>query len=555
MVFVAVTLVSGAIMSPFPRIRHLVVGPLVLPLFFAGLCVGGAVCPARADDAGNLAGRIDRHLDSRWRSDGITPAAPADDGEFLRRVSLHIAGTIPVVSEARRFLRDPSAQKRAALIDELLESPGYLTNFSNFFRHFMMPEAGTDLQARAQLPGFEAWLRQHMAKNTHYDALVRELLTVPLDTGRAMNSPLDGMGTATPLGFFQSKQVKPENLAAATSRMFLGLRIECAQCHDHPQDVWKRQQFWGYAAFFAGIERVDRNEEFVGRVKEVFDRRELSIPDSEAGRVVQATFLDGSSPQWRTRVSSRRELADWITSKKNPFFARATVNRLWGHFFGVGFVNPVDDFSGTNPPSHPELLDEIAADFAAHDFDLKYLIRAITATRAYQLSSRKTDDSQDQPQQFARMTVQGLTGEQLFDSLAAAVGFFEPTQQQNVFAFNQTGPRAEFLELLASDNNSPTERQTSILQALALMNGQFTSTATNLDNSATLAAVTEFPLMKDADRIETLYLAALTRKPRRDELDRLTKYVESGGPSKDKKAALADVFWALLNSSEFLFNH
>jgi len=517
-------------MSPCATARIVAVPSFVLMLL---LVVVDSV--VRADDAQKLAERIDGHLDSRWRSDRITPAEVADDGEFLRRVSLHIAGTIPPVAEARAFLRNASPQKRSALIDQLLDSPQYLTNFSNFWRQLMMPEGNTDFQVRAQLPGFEAWLRQHLAKNTRYDAIVQELLTVPLDTGRAMNSPFDGMGTATPLGFFQSKQVKPENLAAATSRMFLGLRIECAQCHDHPQDVWKRHQFWGYAAFFAGIERVDRNEEFVGRVKEVFDRRELTIPDAEADRVVQATFLDGSSPKWRTRVSSRRELADWITSRKNPFFARATVNRLWGHFFGVGFVNPVDDFSGTNSPSHPELLNEIAADFAAHDFDLKYLIKAITLTKAYQLSSRKTDDGQDQPQQLSRMTVQGLTGEQLFDSLATAVGFFEPTQQQNVFAFGQTGPRAEFLELFAPDNNSVTERQTSILQALALMNGQFTSTATSLENSATLAAVTEFPLMKDADRIEALYLAALTRKPRPEELERLTRYVASGGAIKQSK--------------------
>lgn len=517
--------------------------------------IAAACCPVLADDAQDLATRIDRHLESRWKSDGVTPAVPADDAEFFRRVSLHIAGSVPPVSEARAFLRDDRPLKRADLIDRLLESSQYLANFTNFWRQVMMPEGSTDLQARAQLPGFEAWLRQHLTKNTHYNAIVRELLTVPLDTGRAMNSPFDGMGAATPLGFFQAKQAKPENLAAATSRMFLGLRIECAQCHDHPQDVWKRQQFWGYAAFFAGIERVDRNEEFVGRVKEVFDRRELTIPDPEVDRVVQATFLDGSTPQWRTRVSSRRELADWITSKRNPYFAKATVNRLWAHFFGLGFVNPVDDFSGTNTPSHPELLDEIAVDFAAHDFDLKYLIKAITLTRAYQLTSRKSDPSPDQPQQFARMAVQGMTGEQLFDSLAVAVGFFEPSQQQNAFAFGQTGPRAEFLELFAPDNNSVTERQTSILQALALMNGQFTTTATNLESSATLAAVTEFPLMTDSDRIETLYLAALSRRPRPEELARLTTYVASGGPSKNQKAALADVFWALLNSSEFLFNH
>lgn len=508
---------------------------------------------ACGDETDRLVESIDKYFQSRWKSDAVIPAAPADDAEFLRRVSLHLAGRIPPVAEVRQFLRDPAHDKREKLIERLLESPQYLTNFASFWRQVMIPEGNTDLQARLQLPGFEAWLRQHLSQNTHYNAIVRELLTVPLDTGRPMAAPFDGATTASPLAFFQAKQVKPENLAAATSRMFLGLRIECAQCHDHPQDVWKRQQFWSYAAFFAGIERVDRNEEFVGRVREVFDRRELTIP--EIDQVVQATFLDGSAPTWRSRVSSRRELADWITARKNPFFARATVNRLWGHFFGLGFVNPVDDFSGSNPPSHPELLDGIAADFAAHDFDLKYLIRALTRSRVYQLSSRRTDLSQDEPQQFARMTVQGLTGEQLFDSLATAVGYFEPTQQQNPFAFIAAGPRAEFLELFQTDNAAATERQTSILQALALMNGPFTITATSLENSATLGAVADFPLMTDSERIETLYLATLTRMPRAEELERLSKYVASGGPTQQPRGALADVFWALLNSSEFLFNH
>lgn len=513
-----------------------------------------AAAVGRADEARDLAERIDRHLQARWKSDGITPAPLADDAEFLRRVTLHLAGTVPAVAEARTFLAETSVEKRAALVDSLLESPHYLTNFSNVFRQFLMPEGSTDFQVRAQIPGFEAWLRQHLARNTPYDVLVRELLTVPLDTGRVMVASPETMGAASPLGFFQSKQVKPENLAAATSRMFLGLRIECAQCHDHPQDVWKRHQFWGYAAFFAGIERVDRNEEFVGRVKEVFDRRELTIPDPQVDRVVQATFLDGSSPQWRTRVSSRRELADWITARSNPFFARATVNRLWAHFFGLGFVNPIDDFSATNPPSHPELLDEIAADFAAHDYDLKYLMRAITLTRAYQATSAQSHESQGQPQQFARMSVQGLTGEQLFDSLARAIGDFNgvlPPQDP----LGMTSPRAEFLELFAADAASTTDRQTSILQALALMNGTFTATATSLEQSATLTAIVDFPLIDDGQRIDALFLAAVSRYPRPHERERLVRYVASGGPTGNSRAALADLFWALLNSSEFLFNH
>jgi hypothetical protein len=405
----------------------------------------------------------------------------------------------------------------------------------------------------AQRPGFQAWLRQHLGNNTHYDALVYELLTTPLAGDRGMNAALQNAGTVSPIAFFTTKQIKPENLAAATSRMFMGIRIECAQCHNHPHDAWKQEQFWGYAAFFAGIERTTRGDDVVGLVKEVFDRRELTIPDQEI--VVQATYLDGSQPQWKSKTSSRRTLADWMTSKQNPYFAKSVVNRIWGYLFGVGIVDPVDDFSGTNKPSHPELLDELATDFVAHNFDLKYLIRGITASQTYQRTSRRTHPSQDEPQQFARMAVQGLTGEQLFDSVATAVGYLESFQQQQPFAFGQTGPRAEFLELFTADNNSSTERQTSILQALAMMNGQFTSTATSLDQSSTLTAVAEFPLMKTSDRVEALYLAAFTRKPRPDELKRMTDYVESGGPSKNQKQALSDVFWALLNSSEFLFNH
>jgi len=507
----------------------------------------------RADDVQELANKIDRRIEARWKTDGVTPAPVAGDAEYLRRVSLHVAGSIPPVADVRQFLSDDTLDKRRQLVNHLLESPHYITNFSNFWTRVMMPESSTDLQGLAQRPGFQAWLRQHLANNTHYNALVHELLTTPLASDRSMNAAMQNTDTLTPIAFFTTKQIKPENLAAATSRMFLGIRIECAQCHNHPHDVWKQEQFWGYAAFFAGIERINRTDDFVGQVKEVSDRRELAIPEHDT--VVQATYLDGTQPQWRSRISSRRTLADWMTARKNPYFAKSVVNRLWGHFFGSGIVDPIDDFGETNKPSHPELLDELSDDFAAHDFDLKYLIQAITASQTYQRSSRKTHPSQSEPQHFARMAVQGLTGEQLFDSIAVAVGHLESFQQQQPFQLNQTGPRAEFLELFAPDNNPSTERQTSILQALALMNGQFTATATSLDQSSTLTAVAEFPLMKTPDRIDALYLASLSRKPSPAERDRLTQYVESGGPSKNSKQALTDVFWALLNSSEFLFNH
>lgn len=545
---------EAASVPPLKQLRGATACPLSGALW--GILFLGALIlsrPVKADDAQHLADLIDRHIEARWESDGVTPAPIADDAEYLRRVYLHIGGTIPTVAQTRRFLASESPQNRRLEVEDLLEGPQYITNFSNFWTRVLMPESGTDIQNRAQRPGFQAWLRQHLARNTHYNAIVYELLTTPLAGDRSMNVAMQSTGPLTPIAFFTTKQIKPENLAAATSRMFMGIRIECAQCHNHPHDDWKQEQFWGYAAFFAGIERTSRDENALGQVKEVFDRRELTIPEQET--VVQAMYLDGSQPQWRSKVSSRRTLADWLTTKQNPYFSKAVVNRLWGHFFGVGIVDPIDDFGGPNQPSHPELLEALALDFAEHDFDLKYFIRGLTASKTYQRSSRMTHASQGEPQQFARMTVQGLTGEQLFDSMAVAVGYLEPFQPIQPFQLDRPGPRTEFLELFDSNSDSPTERQTSILQALAMMNGQFSTSVTSLEQSSTLSAVAEFPWMKTADRIDALYLATLTRKPRPEERERLTQYVDSGGPAENPKQALADVFWALLNSSEFLFNH
>ncbi|MGE5192952.1 MAG: DUF1553 domain-containing protein, partial [Deltaproteobacteria bacterium] len=280
--------------------------------------------------------------------------------------------------------------------------------------------------------------------------------------------------------------------------------------------------------------------------------RELTIPGT-ATKVVP-THLDGEQPKLNFRDRPRNVLADWMISGGNAYFSRTAVNRLWGHFFGVGIVNPVDDFTADNPPSHPELLDELAREFAAHKFDVKFLIRAITASQTYQLSSRQTDKSQENPRLFARMALKGLSPEQLFDSIAQATGYHEPYGNRNPLGMMSNTPRDEFVQTFDNSRDSVTEQQTTILQALSMMNGQFVSDATGLEKSATLAAVTEFPLMTTAERIEALYLAALSRKPRPNELDRLTKYVDSGEGSEASKRRLSDVFWALLNSSEFLFN-
>jgi hypothetical protein len=505
-----------------------------------------------ADDALLLATKIDEIIARRWKTEKAIPAPPADDDAFIRRVSLDIAGKIPSVAELHEFLDDSSPDKRRNLVERLLDSPAYIRHFSNVWRTVMLPEAESNLEVRILIPGFEAWLRKQLTANTSYDALVREILTVPVDPRLAAN-PLQPQSEVTPVGFYQTKQLKPENLAAGTARMFLGVRIECAQCHDHPFDEWKREQFWGYAAFFAGVERDQNGEKgALEAIRELFGGRELMIPGTDTK--VVPTHLDGVQPKLKFRDRPRTILADWMISDRNTYFSRTAVNRLWGHFFGVGIVNPVDDFTAENPPSHPELLDELARAFAAHKFDIKFLIRSITASKTYQLSSQKTDKSQENPRLFARMALKGLSPEQLFDSIAQATGYHEPYGNRNPLGMMNNTPREEFVQMFDNRSDAVTEQQTTILQALSMMNGQFVTDATGLEKSATLAAVVDFPLMTTGERIEALYLAALSRKPRTAEVERLMKYVEGGEGSEASKRRLSDVFWALLNSSEFLFN-
>ena len=503
-------------------------------------------------DAQALARKIDGFIAEHWKAAKAVPAERADDATFIRRASLDIAGKIPAVADLHEFLDDTSADKRLRLVERLLESPSYVMNFSNFWRSVMLPETQSDLETRVLVPQFEAWLRKQLSANVSYDRIVRDILTVPVDPRLAAN-PLQPQAEVTPVGFYQAKQLKPENLAAGTARMFMGVRIECAQCHDHPFDNWKREQFWGYAAFFAGVER-DQSGAMgaLDAIRELFDKRELTIPGTETK--VIPTYLDGEQPKLKFRDSSRTVLANWLVSRENSYFARTVVNRLWGHFFGVGIVHPVDDFTAENPPSHPELLDELAGQFAAHGYDLKFLIRAITASQTYQLGSAETHKSQEDPRLFARMALKGLSPEQLFDSIAQATGYYEPFANRNPFAMMTNSPREDFVQMFDNSRDSVTEQQTTILQALSMMNGQFVSDATGLEKSATLTAVVDFPLMSTAERVEALYLAAFSRKPRTDETARLVKYVDSGGAAKDPKKALSDVFWALLNSSEFLFN-
>jgi hypothetical protein len=527
-----------------------IVMPLVLLLTWVPPTRGAG----STDDVASLASLIDRRLAAGWEEAGVAPAPPASDAEFLRRVTLDIAGRIPSVAEARAFLDDPAANptRRRALVDRLLAGPGYVNHFTDAWVKVLLPNLDDELEVQIYAPNFRAWLRRQLAEDVAYDAMARAILATPVGEGRGLSLlPFDAKAKPSPLAFYASNDGKPENLAASTARVFLGVRLECAQCHDHPTARWKRDQFWSLAAFFSGIERRRETDCDLYQYREVPGRRELAI--SGGPRMVQARHLDGTSPPGRSAQGTARTLlADWVVARDNPYFARAVANRLWSWFFGTGLVDPVDDMYEENPASHPELLDELAAALTAHRFDLKFLIRALTATRAYQLTSAGYAPGQDDPRVFARMPVRGMSPHQLYASFVEATGV---RREAEGFLVIDNSPRKDFLETFADQDGRPLERRTSISQALTLMNGRLATDATDLARGGTLPAVADAFFLDTPAKVEVLYLATLSRRPTAAELERSVAYLERGGPTLDPKKALADVLWSLINSAEFVLNH
>lgn len=527
---------------------------LVLCLL-SGRMVSADERPSASDTVAATAAAIDRLFVASWQDEDVTPAADASDSEFLRRLYLDLAGRIPAVSELREFLADDSADKRSQVVNALLDKPASVRHFTTVWRNALLPQASSQPQFRGLIPGFEAWLWKHISEGNPYDQIVREIIAADLN----LNNGPALAATTSPDAFFAVRELRPENLASGTARAFLGVRLDCAQCHDHPFDKWKQQQFWNMAAFYSGFSRPEDEDEdnpaAMMNLVEKTDLRSIRIPST--GETVPAVFLTGTEPSWETEEerTPRQILADWIVADSNPWFARMAVNRMWAQFFGRGIVDPVDDFSDDNPPSHPEVLDLLAADFVSHGYDLRRLVRVITTTKVYQLSSEQTHASQEEPSHFARAVLRGLTPEQFFDSLAEAVGFYQPFRSENPFVIDTNSPRARFLDLFRDSADSPLDRETTILQALAMMNGEFIDRATGLEDSTTLKAIVEFPGMTDEQKMETLFMAALSRRPTEAEQKRFGDYLRSGRATGDRRSALGDVFWVLLNSSEFLLNH
>ena len=516
-------------------------------LLFAG---GNAV---HADDGERLmSARVDTLLAKIWKKEDVKPGTIADDAVFIRRAYLDLTGVIPTVGQVREFLDDTSPDKRERLIDRLIGKSSkesgqrsgnsrHATHLANIWQQVMLPQLANNIRFRFQGGTFNTWLRNHFADNTPYNEVVESLLTY------------SGPSNSGPGLYYQISEFKPEELAASSSRLFMGVQIQCAQCHDHPFDHWTKQDFWGYAAFFAQIQRPTGRARFVARVADTTSG-DVKLPETET--VVAPKFLGVKKSKIQDGVTRRKQVAKWLTSKENPYFAKATVNRVWALMFGYGLVDPVDDFGKHNPASHPELLNELAADFVKHNYDLRRLFRVLGKSRAYQLSSKVTETDSYHPNLFHRMAVKSLNAGQIYDCLQIAMHKRESpvvNPYGSRFRFNQA--RQTFVGKFEAPTQSATEFQAGIPQALTMMNGQFIAQSTDVNRSDLLIAVADAPFMTDRQRVETLFLAVLSRKPTTKEKAQFGDYVAKGGPEKDKRKALSDVMWALLNSTEFILNH
>jgi hypothetical protein len=497
------------------------------------------------DDASAMTARIDALLEARWQTAKAVPNPPATDAAFLRRASLDLTGAIPSVSQVRAFLADTRPDRRAQLIETLLKKPTHATRLANHWRDAMLPRNSQQVRF-GQTQTFEQWLRGKFADNTAYDALVRELLTVS-----------GNQGQVGPTLYYTSLELKPEELAASTSKIFLGVQIACAQCHNHPFDVWTQNDFWGYAAFFARMQRPQEGQQqFAFLVADIL-KGDVKLPDTEI--VVPPRFLGAAAPVEPGKETRRQQLAGWMTSRENPYFAKAAVNRVWALLFGLGLVNPIDDFGKHNQPVDEKLLNELAADFADHGYDMRRLVRVLANTRAYGLSSEVTSEAPDDPLLFSRMSVKSLNAEQIWDCLAEAtcrrefVAAANPQFQQAAFLGNQG--KAAFVAKFEAPTQGATEFQAGIPQALTMMNGAVINDATDLSKSDILSALLDSPFFTNPDRVDVLFMATLTRLPTEAERTKFAAYVESGGPSNNRDKALSDVLWALLNSTEFILNH
>lgn len=465
----------------------------------------------------DLAAWIDSRLETTWRAKALPPREVASDEVFLRRVYLELTGTIPSVAEARDFLDSTSASKREQLVRTLLDDKRFPEHYSRLWARTLAPAGNT----RGQL---ETWLKAEFKKGTPFNQLARNVLTATGD-----------MNSAGPAGFYIAVGNTPERVAEAVGRGLLGVRLGCAQCHNHPFAKWTQDDFWGLAAFFAGSSAAQ------GRVS---DTSVTKITPADSKVTYDAKFLEGPAPNFSAGRAPRTVLADWLVSSENRFFAANIVNRVWQDLCGTGLVSKIDDLDTIDADERNQILDELAAKFVSNGFNLRWLIEGICMSKAYQRASIASDAPGS-----AQRPVRTLSPDQVFSALDQSLGLKKGKGISPRFT-----PEGQTLKnrLEEGRGSSPTDFKAGIPQALLLMNGSIVTQATALEESMTLRAVVEAPFLKETEKLDTLFLAAYSRLPRAEERERLLKVIRAKPGADAQKQAYANIFWALLNSPEFV---
>jgi hypothetical protein len=517
---------------------------------------------------------IDRKLEAAWEENKLTPSRYCDDYEFLRRATLDIVGRIAKPEEIEKYLADPPATRRSQLIERLLKTEEYARNWANIWTNWLLTRSGPFSRGMYH-DQMQVWLEDQFAQNTRYHEMVTKLLTASgkNTNNGAVNFILAHLGEDVPANKRgEEGQFTMVPITSRITRLFLGIQTQCTQCHDHPFDNnLTQQQFWGINAYLRQVKRegmVPMNNVRNSNVPLTLEDDPNVNPDAvvyyekvknSLVKQTKATFLDGArislDPASKTPISGlsrRQELAQRIV--EHPSFPRAIVNRMWAHFFGKGFTQPFDDFNEQNQVSIPELLDELAAAYKHYGYDQKVLIRWICNSRAYQLSTvaNKTNEKEDAEKFFSRMLLKVQTPEQLFESLMLATKADAPDKK----ALREQW-QSKLIANFGDDEGNEVSFNGTVVQALMMMNGKEINEAIGRQDKGTLAESIKKRRGASDAVIKDLYLAALNRPPTLNEIAKIRAAfpLYRGVHDRTPWAPYQDLFWALLNSNEFMLNH
>jgi hypothetical protein len=501
---------------------------------------------------------VDRFTAKKWRELGIAPSELCTDEQFVRRVYLDICGTLPEPTAIQAFVADKDPAKRDKLVDKLVDSVEYTYFFANKWADVLRVKRRNQVARAAGTFAFHTWIRDAIAADKPYDEFVRDIICAIGDESRS------------PTAFWYREVKTPENFVDDVSQVFLGQRLACANCHHHPYEKWTQDDYWGLAAFFGRVGTknipvpgmVNNNNGQNGR-QVLFVKSSGTVQNKRTGQTAPLKPLDADPMTAATDEDPRQRFADWLTSPKNPFFARAVANRYWAHFFGRGIVDPLDDMRVTNPPSNPELLDALAQNLIDNKYSLKALVKTICKSRTYQLSSTPTEINASDKQSYARYYPRRLQAEVLYDAVSNLTG--SPTAFPGLPADKFSPSRAIMLpdESFTSYFLDVTGRpqrisacecervnEASLAMSLHLLNSN--EVQDKLARTGGRAEALAKDPRTDAVKVEELFLLAIAKKPTKEQLTAALEHIARN--EKSKKVAYENILWALLNSKAFLFN-